>query len=103
MENEENKNLQGRRDFFKEAARKALPIFGFIALMSNPIIARAVENDSNGCTGQSCTGGCYGGCEGCRYSCTGTCKGGCNGCQYTCEGTCQGACKARCTYGSNNL
>lgn len=99
-----NNEFQNRRDFFKEAAKKALPIIGAVALLSNPVIAKAVENEPLGCSELSCYQGCYGGCKGCRYSCEGTCSGGCKDtCQTTCKDTCQGSCKARCTYGSNNL
>lgn len=116
MENKENKNLQGRRKFFKEAARKALPILGAAALISNPLLANAIEKESlkenaslttltqcQGCTGlctscEGCTGncggctsctGCTGGCFGCT-DCTG-CTGGCGGCT-SCTG-CTGTCK----------
>ena len=45
MENGENKNLQGRREFFKEAAKRVLPIIGAVALMSNPVIAKAMGKE----------------------------------------------------------
>lgn len=116
MENGENKDLQGRREFFKEAAKKALPILGAVALMGNPVIAKAVEMESTscerGCTytcKDDCTAGCRGGCKsGCRTSCSEGCKGqssaygdssSCRDCQnycFGCQGYCQGTCKGSC-------
>ena len=90
MENGENKNLQGRREFFKEAAKKALPIIGAVTLMSNPVIARAVESEPLGCDGS-----CYGSCQGtCKGACSGGCKGGC---RDTCTNNCDRGCKGTCT------
>lgn len=117
MENNENKNLQNRREFFKEAARKALPIFGFIALMSNPMIASAVGNEPMGCDGackSNCVGGCRGRCQsGCRTDCKENCKGqtsafgddkNCRDCKnfcFGCQGYCQGSCKGSCSRNSS--
>ena len=92
----ENEELQSRREFFKEAAKKALPVIGAIALASSPIIAQAAEKTvmscnygcSNSCSGgcsSSCIGSCKGGCTGCSLSCQGNCKGGCQGCSNTCR------------------
>lgn len=98
MENGENKNLQGRREFFKEAAKKALPLLGVVALISNPMIAKAVERESLGCNGlcqrtctQTCASNCRGGCKG---SCDSGCKTGCyNTCKTGCSNSCYGSCK----------
>lgn len=105
MENKEkkeqkNEELQSRRDFFKKAAKNALPILGMALLASNPVIAKAFEPSeplgcdfgcSNGCSGgcgRSCSIGCSGSCSG---SCYGNCKGGCSrSCSYTCSGSCRG-------------
>ena len=96
MENGENKDLQGRREFFKQAAKKALPILGAVALMSNPVIAKAVEKEPMGCNtacSYGCTG-CYGDCYGsCNDKCQGTCKGDCLG---SCKGTCSDVCRTNC-------
>ena len=92
-EKKQNEELQSRREFFKEAAKKALPVLGAIALASSPIIAQAAEKNTMGCNGL-CTGGCYtscqrgckGGCEVvCNSACVTTCKGGCLGCSGTCK------------------
>ena len=98
MENGENKDLQGRREFFKEAAKKALPILGTVALLGNPVIAKAVEEPlmerPMGCTRQDCTSGCI---QSCYRTCSGSCKGDCTGrCTNTCKGSCVGNCTGRC-------
>ena len=91
MKNNKNNETQSRREFFKEAAKKALPIVSAIALIGNPVIAKAVENESLGCYG--CSGTCQGTCSGscqwdaCKFSCTGTCKGGCSSCSGSCKGS----------------
>lgn len=89
----QNEELQTRREFFKKAARKALPILGAVILTSAPAVVSAAEKAPMGCTG-TCTGFCYGGCKGCSTTCTGTCKYACRGCETTCTGGCKHyACK----------
>lgn len=99
---QKEKDLQGRREFFKEAARKALPILGAVALMSNPVIAKAVEREPMGCNGcqDYCVEGCKTGCGGkcadhcaksCSESCYTTCRGGC---EKTCKTVCANNCKS---------
>ncbi len=85
---EENKNeeIQSRREFFKSAAKKALPILGAITLTNIPIIANNAQSHSSGCT--YCQGTCYG----CAGSCKGTCSDVCTGCAGLCQGTCKGMC-----------
>lgn len=81
--------VKNRREFFKEAARKALPIIGAVALMNNPVIAKAVENESMGCNSNcqiACANNCY-------IYCEGSCK---EGCYKTCKGTCIGGCNRSC-------
>jgi hypothetical protein len=96
MENNKNNETQNRREFFKEAAKKALPIIGAVALFSNPVIAKAVESkvdyecSCSGCTSgcyTTCHGSCKGGCIGCKHTCHGSCVDGCIGCKNTCHGT----------------
>lgn len=89
MKNEE-KETQSRREFFKEAAKKALPLLGVVALMSNPVISKAVENENIGCNGY-CSQHCS---AGCANSCTGDCVGDC---KNTCLGKCKGSCGSYCT------
>lgn len=40
---QKNEELKSRREFFKEAAKKALPVLGAIALAGSPIIAQAAK------------------------------------------------------------
>lgn len=90
MKKKKNEELQSRREFFKNAAKKALPFVAALALASNPIIAKAAETEALGCK----DGGCFTSCTGCFSSCTGTCKYSCTGsCKDYCQGTCKGACK----------
>lgn len=91
--NEKNEELQSRREFFKKAAKGALPILGAIVLANAPAAINAAEKAPMGCTG-TCYGACYGGCKGCSTTCTGTCSNGCRGCSTTCTGGCSHyACK----------
>ena len=73
--------LQSRREFFKKAAKGALPILAAVALAGAPSVMHATQMQ---CV---CDGACMG-------SCKGTCRGTCDGkCMGTCKGTCQGTCK----------
>ena len=112
MEKKENQEeLQSRRDFFKKAAKSALPILGMTLLVSNPIIAKTIDNSLTYCDhcNSNCTNGCRTGCHrGCGSSCytncegytrkyhpsgeCATCKYYCAGCQGQCSGTCSGSC-----------
>lgn len=99
MENNKNNETQNRREFFKEAARKALPIIGAVALLGNPVIARAVESENLGCNGycsQHCSAGCASTCRGnCSGTCDKTCTGGCKG---SCGSVCSRQCSAGCAH-----
>ncbi|MBO6024471.1 MAG: Cys-Xaa-Xaa-Xaa repeat radical SAM target protein [Bacteroidales bacterium] len=90
MENGENKNLQGRREFFKEAARKALPILGAVALMSSPVTAKTFHVVSKDCSNSECTKSCV---DVCKNTCNTMCHEGCKGCNGTCKGSCLDSCK----------
>lgn len=95
---EEKKEIQSRREFFKNAAKAALPILGVALLASNPIIAKANETAMDCNIG--CISGCYGGCRGtCDTSCgQGNCKGACDSsCFSYCRGTCKGVCRDNCS------
>ena len=88
MENVENKNLQGRREFFKNAARKALPLFA-VALIGPALFSSCTKEESHSC--KDCSGSCKTGCSGdCYYGCTGDCDSGCNElCYKACKGKVQ--------------
>ena len=96
--NVKNEELQSRREFFKKAAKGALPILAAVALANVPLVMEA-ESPVMGC-GSTCRGGCANQCSSgsCRLSCDSSCKDGCkgschNGCQGGCKGNCQGTCK----------
>lgn len=94
MKKNKNEELQSRREFFKRAAKGALPILGAIALANMPMIANAAQGESGYCT---CSGNCSGSCSGscvsnCRATCGNTCKGTCS---YTCDHGCKGSCNGR--------
>lgn len=86
----QNEELQSRREFFKKAAKVALPVVGAVVLSSLPNVLQAAETGCNdicsyGCT-SSCKNTCYGSCQtGCHQGCY-------SGCRNTCHGTCSGGC-----------
>lgn len=91
--NQNNEELQSRREFFKNAAKGAMPIIGAIVLAGAPQIIKAAESAPMGCN-TGCYGSCYTGCMttclgGCNTSCNGMCM---NNCYITCSGSCRGAC-----------
>ena len=97
----QNEELQSRREFFKKAAKAALPVVGAVVMSSLPF-AKA-EATKTGCNNNTCMYGCSGGCyNGCQRTCYGSCKNDCQqgcymGCRNTCQGTCSGGC-ARSAY-----
>lgn len=97
MKNEKsNNNLQSRREFFRNAAKAALPILGAIVLTQTPLLTKAAEISmtcENTCSTQ-CAENCHGQCvESCRDKCETSCKNKCvNGCLGTCEYTCKHTC-----------
>ena len=76
-----NEELQSRREFFKKAAKTALPILGAIVLTSNPLTSKAAN--AMGCTIDACTATCMGSCKGtcrsCSAGCSRSCLSGCSG------------------------
>jgi CXXX repeat radical SAM target protein len=84
----QNEELQSRREFFKKAAKAALPVVGAVVMASMPNVMQAAEE-------MGCDWGCSGSCwSSCQSSCRGTCASGCTG-------TCTGGCKAACSNGCN--
>ncbi len=84
-----NEELQNRRTFFKNAAKKSLPLLGAL-ILATPIFAKDNTIEQTGCK-TGCTGGCRTLCqEGCSRSCNG-------GCKNTCEGRCDKTCKGSAT------
>ena len=92
-----NEELQSRREFFKKAAKSALPMIAAVALASAPAIVNAAEKE------MGCNWACEGYCTGnCTNSCTGRCSGCMGTCTGTCSGTCSGSCAGSCSYGCVN-
>lgn len=94
MKENKKEEVQSRREFFKSAAKKALPILGAIVLSNLPNIADAskVQSKSNSDSNASWCSWCAYGCgDGCT-SCVGTCWGctSCTSCVGTCLNTCWG-------------
>lgn len=95
--------LQSRREFFKNAAKKTLPILGAIALMHLPFLSKA--ETPMGCNSNcklACATDCRSGCEGkCSDHCAKSCSENCyTGCRNTCVGTCKNTCKTTCKGGN---
>lgn len=81
MENKKNEELQSRREFFKKAAKAALPVVGAVVLSSLPIAEAKAFSCNNNCV-ESCGGGCLGTCQNlCALSCGNSCQ---NTCQHHC-------------------
>lgn len=78
-----NEELQSRREFFKQAAKAALPVVGAAIMASVPFVK---SEAATGCT----YGGCTNFCSGCSGSCTGACTASC---ARSCSGACSGGCK----------
>ena len=79
--NKKNEELQSRREFFKKAAKGALPIIAAVALANAPQLAKAAE-----------TMGCGGSCRAhCTAYCANTCNASCyHGCRSGCGATSKG-------------
>lgn len=90
-----NEELQSRRQFFKQAAKGALPIIAATVLASAPAIVKAAEPpmDCNYSCSYGCRYNCSGGCSSCSGACKGMCLQSCYGsCSNSCYGTCSGGC-----------
>ena len=87
-----NEELQSRREFFKQAAKAALPVIGAAIMASVPF----AQANAMGCN-YACTGNCYGGCDGvcggnCINTCSNSCSNYCTGCRNTCSNGCYNTC-----------
>ena len=80
QKNKKNEELQSRREFFKKAAKGALPILGAIVLANVPDVMKGTQVKATGCTSNcwsTCRGGCRTGCStGCKMGCRGGAYGG---------------------------
>jgi modification target Cys-rich repeat protein len=111
---EENEEIQLKKNFLKKMAELALPAIALISMTSsmthfasktiNKKTKDAISLNSLKGTAshskniQNCTNACFGTCSGnCHGDCTGTCSYGCqNSCDLTCQGGCQGGCQGSC-------
>ena len=97
------KELQTRRDFFKKAGKKILPLFASLSLVAQIIPIKAIAKEQIGC-GWTCMGTCM---TGCLYSCGGSCLNGCymscmNACAMSCGNSCRGGCNDTCAQGCSS-
>lgn len=86
--NNKMEEIQTRREFFKNAAKSALPILGVIMMVSSSQVAKAVQ--VTGCSGcyDYCQKGCKSGCEGkCSDHCAKSCSD--RNCMFGCRGGCK--------------
>ncbi len=100
-----NKNsseeLQNRREFFKKAAKAALPVVGAVVL-ANPLMAQ-IGGTVNYISSVNPAHAAAMGCSECSGSCLRTCQGNCNStCQGDCNSTCSGTCEGSGTAGNPN-
>lgn len=83
-----NEELQSRREFFKSAAKGALPILALTVL--GPGFLSSCEKEKEKSTGSS------GSSSGCGKSCSGGCDDGCtNNCDDLCGGDCWAYCESK--------
>ena len=80
MKTNKNEELQSRRDFFKAAAKAALPVIGAVVLSQLPMTTQA---SPMGCASYSCSHVCQ---DTCRNYCNGNCDNTCK--NYGCRGYC---------------
>jgi len=94
--NNKNEEFLSRREFFKKAAKSALPFLAAIALADIPQIMKAAS-PSTGCR-DFCSSGCGSGCaDKCKGKCKAYCKDNCvNFCSDKCKGGCKGSCPKTC-------
>ena len=111
--NQKEKDLQSRREFFKSAAKVSLPVLSAMILSQFPMTSCSVskrsqmveekESKVSGCHG-ACTSSCISTCkESCMQGCTGTHMGMCGTCTAQCIGTCEGTCERSCSGACVNI
>lgn len=94
----QNEELQSRREFFKKAAKAALPVIGSVVMASLPNFMQAAETGCGLSCSNSCVAACKNSCVGyCENTCHSTCQGSCKlGCQNSCSGSCETKCTTSC-------
>lgn len=121
MATKEKNKIQNRREFFKQAAKKTLPVLAIAPILqscdtmlivleamaeastqyqnSQPTSTYSPSSSYNAPTGcSSCSSACNNSCSNsCRGDCAGECYTGCRGtCDKTCQGECGSACRVAC-------
>lgn len=93
--------MQSRREFFKEAAKRALPILGMVVFSTMPLNNFAQSYNCNDECLYNCKQSCLARCLGCCYEdpCGGVCAGTC---RKECTGTCNASCYGTCTMQNTN-
>lgn len=97
-------DLISRRDFFRKAKSKAIPILA-IAFASLPLLkVTAKAKAPSGCYMGTCMGTCF---TACVMSCTGSCLNACytscvSQCAMMCNGNCRGGCNDTCAQGCSS-
>ncbi len=75
-----NEELQNRREFFKKAAKAALPVVGAVVLSNIPQMVSATQAGQCMCA-NNCVSSCH---DTCLYSCYNTCRTSCrSGCKHS--------------------
>lgn len=98
-EKSRKEELQTRREFFKNAAKSALPIVAGIVLSAMPQVINA-SSAAMGCNlycQNGCSKTCKDGCEGCKGGCNTNCAVSCD---KTCKANCADDCYKSCTGGN---
>lgn len=94
-------NLESRREFFKNAAKKALPILA-ISLLGPSVLSSCGEDEPDDPSGSG------GGSKRCGGMCSANCRNECRGnaayapasCKSGCKGACLSTCKTSCYHTS---
>lgn len=94
MENKKKDELQNRREFFKRAAKGALPILGAIVLANVPNVLKASDTEPMGCP-RACMDSCAFKCEGCLNNCSRSCTSCSDGCARGCHANCYTGCNGK--------
>ncbi len=104
----DNKELIGRRRFFKKAAKGLLPMLGFAAFGPSIFVSCSKDDGCSDCSAMcssNCTSSCQysssGGCSGCSSTCSSsstsnTCSSCANDCSSSCKDECQEGCSNTC-------
>lgn len=96
-----NVELQTRREFFKGAVTKVIPIIAGMTIACTPIVKAAQARNNCSTCGHSCYSNCMDSCEGsCYRNCGSGCVSSCfKNCESSCTARCTGNCKGDCMGG----